>query len=431
MIPMKANLLLGVAGLFCALSVPAGTRTAQPEIPWLPLGADTSGVPPKLALEPAVQAAFQRESYAPGSVATLRFFNRAPRISVQVFLVGQERTRTFGPNEMRGVPVTAAHAIGGSTAGRVVRMRVGSWPSGLYFARLDAADRRVGFAPFVVRPRALGEHRVAVVLPTFTWQAYNLRDDDRNGRGDSWYADWKHNDVRLYRPFLNRGVPYHFQSYDLAFQHWLVRNGKEVDFLADTDLDAVRSADALARAYDLIVFPGHHEYVTTNEYDVVTGFRDRGGSLMFLSANNFFWQVVKRGPVIHRTRKWRDLGRPEAALIGSQYTCNQRSFGRYVVLDARPEAWVFAGTGLRRGSLFGYGGIEIDAIGPSSPKNVTLLARIPNVFGAGRHADMTLYRTKRGGRVFAAGAFTLAGSSECPDVSRIIANLWAAMADEP
>ena len=49
--------------------------------------------------------------------------------------------------------------------------------------------RRTGaigrFGPFVVRPARLGQHRVAVVLPTLTWQAYNLRDDDGDGTGDS------------------------------------------------------------------------------------------------------------------------------------------------------------------------------------------------------------------------------------------------------
>ena len=51
-----------------------------------------------------------------------------------------------------------------------------------------ALDGRMGFAPFVVAPRRIGEHRVAVVLPTLTWQAYNFRDDDGDGSADSWYA---------------------------------------------------------------------------------------------------------------------------------------------------------------------------------------------------------------------------------------------------
>ncbi len=79
----------------------------------------------------------------------------------------------------------------------------------------------MGFAPFIVRPTRLGEHSVAVVLPTLTWQAYNLRDMDGDGKGDSWYARWGHKTVLLGRPYMNRGVPSHFRQYDLPFLHWL------------------------------------------------------------------------------------------------------------------------------------------------------------------------------------------------------------------
>ena len=62
-----------------------------------------------------------------------------------------------------------------------------------------------------------------------------------------------------------------------------------------SDLDLHRTtADRLAKAYRLIVFPGHHEYVTEEEYDAIEGYRDRGGNLAFLSANNFFWKVTRQ-----------------------------------------------------------------------------------------------------------------------------------------
>jgi hypothetical protein len=431
-VTMTRHLLLVTLGIGCALALLAQARTTAlvPDpsgVPGYVLDDSEGRAPHAQELQPSVEAAFQAESYVPRSIATLRFFNRSTGVGLQVFRVGAEKARTR-KNELRGVQVTRRATIGSTTAHRVIEVRIGDWPTGLYFARLDAADGRLGFAPFVVRPRRLGQHRVAVVLPTFTWQAYNIRDDDENGTSDSWYGDWHTNVVRLYRPYLNRGVPYHFRTYDLPFLHWLVKHGKGVDFLTDSDLDAVQSGRDLTTAYDLIVFPGHHEYVTTHEFDVVEQYRDLGGSLAFLSANNFFWRVARRGNVLERTKRWRDLGRPEAALIGIQYTGNKLAFGRYVVLDAKSEPWVFTGTGLDKGARYGYGGIEIDAIGEHSPANVRLLGRIPNVFGRGHHADMTIYRTKRGGMVFAAGSFTMAGSSDCPDVSRIIENLWAAMA---
>jgi hypothetical protein len=325
---------------------------------------------------------------------------------------------------MRGVPVSRQAEIGDAAAGRTIRVGIGSWPSGLYFARLDAGDGRVGFAPFVVGPRRLGTSRVAIVMPTFTWQAYNIRDDDGDGVGNSWYANRFDNVVRLGRPFLNRGVPFRFREYDLRFLHWLARHHERVDFLTDGSLDRVPSAAALARAYDLVVFPGHDEYATKHEYDVVEGYRDLGGSLAFLSADNFYWRVVRRGNTIVRTKSWRNLGRPEAALIGVQYRASMPRFGRYVVVGARSEPWLFAGTGLGNGSQFGHGGIEIDSVDASSPPSVKIVARIPHVFGPGIDADMTVYRTRPGGTVFAAGGFTLAASSVRPAVSRLLENLW-------
>lgn len=89
---------------------------------------------------------------------------------------------------------------------------------------------------------------------------------------------WKHRTVRLARPFLNRGVPSDFRRYDLPFLEWLARTGRDVDVLAQADVEA-SSARELARAYDLIVSPGHHEYVTTREYDAIEGCRDLGGNL--------------------------------------------------------------------------------------------------------------------------------------------------------
>ena len=62
--------------------------------------------------------------------------------------------------------------------------------------------------------------------------------------------------------------------------------------------------------------------MTEGEYDAVEGFRDRGGNLMFLSANNFFWRIDLHGRTMTRVAKWRELGRPEAGLLGVQYIGN-------------------------------------------------------------------------------------------------------------
>src|SRR5919197_197106 len=204
-----------------------------------------------------------------------RLFNRARGITMQPFRVGPETVRTRN-NEMQGVPVSAPRAIGSSRAGRVVRVPVGDWPSGLYFLRLTAADGRVGYAPFVVRPRVLGASaRVAVVLATNTWQAYNFR-----------------------------------------------------------------------------------------------------------------WKVTRAANRLTRVKLWRELGRPEAALVGVQYAGSNHGAVQkpYVVGDA--PAW----TGLTSGETLGSQyGIEIDARAAATPPGTVVLARVPDLMGPGHSAEMTYY----------------------------------------
>ncbi len=419
---LVATILLGVAARTTPSSSAQGNAVLEREEHECPTAHDPI---------PSIEAAFRRESYAPGTTASLVVHTRARQITLQVFRVAPTRTSAMANVTMSGVPVTRKRAIGSSEGHRVLKVWVGRWPSGLYFARLVAVDGRVGFAPFVVPPQRLGQHRVAVVLPTLTWQAYNLRDDDGDGKGDSWYANWNKRVVRLGRPYLNRGVPPYFRCYDVPFLNWLAHTRRKVDVLAQFDLEHALNAAALAAAYDVIVFPGHHEYVTTREYDLVEGYRDLGGNLMFLSANNFFWRVVRRGDTIVKTKQWRDLGRPEAALVGVQYRGNDDGKRRapWTLTVAPATRWVFARTGLGRGKQFGHGwGIEIDRTDESSPSQVQVLAEIPDLFGPGFTAQMTYYETETGARVFAAGAFSIAGQIGEPHVSRMVENLWRRLA---
>ena len=105
----------------------------------------------------------------------------------------------------------------------------------------------------------------------------------------------------LDRPYRDRGVPPRFLRYDFPFLRWLKKTRREPDIFADDDLEAFATGDELRRLYDLVVFPGHSEYMTEHAYDVVERYRDLGGRLVFLSANNFFWKVEKPGQEIRRS----------------------------------------------------------------------------------------------------------------------------------
>lgn len=377
--------------------------------------------------KPKLTAYLERESYRPGDDARLIVADHANAVSVEVFRAGEESGPTLPHDVMLGGPVTKVVRIGAVEGRRAVPIRMGDWPSGVYFIRLTAPGSRVGYAPFVLRAGRLGEHRIAVVMPTQTWQAYNFRDDNGDGHADTWYAGWKTHTARLMRPFLDRGVPPHWSHYDAPFVCWLVQTHRDVDYLSDAELRSVSSGSELAKAYDLIVFSGHHEYVTSHEYDVVTQYRDLGGNLAFLAANDFFWKITIANHVMTRVAQWRDLGRPEAALIGVEYRANDRGGHRapWILTPAsQTTPWLFAGTGLRDGDAIGSGGVEIDATTDASPKSVRVLAQIPNLYGPGFTAQMTYYETPAGAKVFAAGAFSLADSVWDPAVNTLMTNLW-------
>jgi hypothetical protein len=306
-----------------------------------------------------------------------------------------------------------------------IRIRIGDWQSGLYFVRITSKDGRVGYAPFVVRPPVLGMSRIAVVLPTNTWQAYNFADADGDGWGDSWYVNGAFRRVDISRPYNDSGIPLRFRDFDSPIIAWLSARGN-VDFLTDLDLEHVPNGDLLAHVYDLIVFPGHEEYTTAHEYNVVRRYRDLGGNLMFLSANNLFWKVVFRGHVMRRLGEWRNLGRPEASIVGVQYVASNYGIhqGSYIA-NTTSAPWVFAGTGLANGQSFGRYGYEIDIRSPATPPGTILLASIPDLMGPGRTAEMTYYETVAGAKVFAAGALNFGASVGDPVVARILDNVWA------
>lgn len=367
---------------------------------------------------PTIRASFPRESYASGDRARLVIASAASGVRVQTFRAATEHTSLKQRDVMLGSAVVPRRWVGNVRRGRVVVLEIGDWPSGLYFAKLIGRGDRVGYAPFVLRPRRLGEHTVAVVLPTQTWQAYNFSDDDQDGTGDTWYASGTTS--RTGRPFENRGVPMAYRAYDQPFLRWAQETGRSMDYLAQSDLNSVRNGDALARAYDLIVFPGHHEYVTTNEYDVIERFRDLGGNLIFLSANNFFWKVTCRGNLMTRIKRWRDLGRPEAALIGVQYFGNDRGTHRapWIVRDPSAGRGLLAAAGLRAGQAFARGGVEVDATTRRSPPRTAILAEV--AWLGGKKAQMTYYETPAGAKVFAAGAFFLTREIRDPPVARLL-----------
>jgi N,N-dimethylformamidase beta subunit-like protein len=419
-----ANLASGVAAV-----------TAAALVFGVVLGPGHAGTSPLLA-------GFLARSYAPGQVAVLDIrAGDTSRATLQIFQAGASGTP--GPaaapgwdKPTFGKPVTAPLVVRRPSGNRrwLVHIRVGSsWASGDYVARLTWGGH-TDYAPFVLRPSRLGTSPVLVVEPTNTWHAYDVVD------GDSWYLDPSVHVIDLTHPFASSrvsgahvpaGLPEQFSRFDLGFLRWYWHSGYRADFVSDDDLERIASARQLGR-YRLIVFAGHEEYVTSHTYDVITRYRNAGGNLAFLSANNFFYRVRVSGNTMTGRTRWRDLGRPEAALVGAQYAgWDEGKYPNrpYRIVNAAAAPWLFEGTGLHDGSRVGNYGIEVDEPNAASPPHTHVLAEIPNELGPGKPAEMTIY-TRGRSTVFDAGAINFGASAHWPALSRLFVNLWGHLSGE-
>ena len=387
-------------------------------------------------------AGFGARSYAPGQVAVLNIDgDQTSSAILQIFQAGASGTP--GPaaapgwdKNTFGKPVTEPQQVRRPAGAQrwLVHIRLGTtWASGDYVARLTWPGH-IDYAPFVLRPTRLGTAPVLVVEPTNTWHAY----DDVNG--DSWYLDSSVHTIDLTNPFggtrvngkaVPAGLPEQFQRFDVGLLRWYWHSGYRADFISDDDLERVANARQLSH-YRLIVFGGHEEYVTSHAFDLIARYRDNGGNLAFLSANSFFYKVEVSGDTMTGRHRWRDLGRPEAALLGAQYAgWNEGNYPNrpYRVTNTAAAPWLFEGTGLHDGSRFGNYGIEVDEPNSASPPGTHVLAVIPDELGPGKPAEMTIY-TRGRSTVFDAGAINFEASAHWPALSRFFSNLWSHLSGE-
>jgi N,N-dimethylformamidase beta subunit-like protein len=387
-------------------------------------------------------AGFEARSYAPGQVAVLNIGGGdTTRARLQIFQAGASGApgpaaapgwdkRTFGK------PVTTPRQVRRPSGNSrwLVHLRLGSsWPSGDYVARLTWGAH-TDYAPFVLRPRRLGAAPVLVVEPTNTWHAYD------DFAGDSWYLNSAVHVIDLTHPFaasrvngtpVPAGLPEQFQRFDVGFLRWYWHSGYRADFISDDDLERISSARQLSH-YRLIVFGGHEEYVTSHTFDLITAYRNAGGNLAFLAANSFFYKVKVKGNTMTGRTPWRDLGRPEAALIGAQYAgWDEGNYPNrpYHITNTAAAPWLFKGTGLHDGSIVGNYGIEVDEPTSASPPHTHVLAEIPNELGPGKPAEMTIY-TRGRSTVFDAGAINFEASAHWPALSGFFSNLWSHLSGE-
>lgn len=349
--------------------------------------------------------------------------------------------------------------------------------SGLYYFHARGESGAFFSFPLVVAP-AEPQAPVAVLASTNTWNAYNpfggrsnyimasamIDEPIVNAKADlpryklSDYGEWKSGPsfapLSFDRPEPINHVPEgvectdpiegraacHVAPAEWRLLGWLEREGYRYDLYADYQLhDGTLDLDA----YQVLILNTHPEYWSEEMYRAVKRWVfERGGKLLYLGGNGLNCKVefLDDGTALRCLNQWpagyesrfHAQVESEANLLGVVYSDpGAMTVAPYQVVQ--PDHWVFRGTGLKHGDLFGirtlherYGdgasGHETDKVSPSSPKNVIVLARGLNPDDGGAH--LVYFDTPSDGEVFSAGSITYPTALLCDEaVSRITANV--------
>jgi hypothetical protein len=313
-------------------------------------------------------------------------------------------------------------------------MQIGTsaeWLSGVYLLKVIDANKRESYYPIVLRDTRPANF--VVVVPQFTWQAYNRFGGSSLYTADPTSPSGAGRYVSFERPFAPA------QGLSLLWEvipavHWLEAAGYDVTYTSDADLaSATWSGTGSARG---LIFPAHSEYWTWAMRDRVESLRDAGTHLVFLSGNNAYWNIRLSSGATGRpstvitcwkgsdpdarqqqefTTQFRlsPLNRPENGLYGIMYDYVTGPKSKPLVVSdsaVGPEAREFLrAAGLTEGdTLANLVGGEGDRIFPNgfTPPNLQILFRSPYDPSLGQRAGVfhtTFFISSQGAGVFAGG----------------------------
>jgi N,N-dimethylformamidase len=272
------------------------------------------------------------------------------------------------------------------------------------------------------------------------------------------------------RPILNmrpKGDLWQFNA-DTHIVDWLAAKGLDCDIITDEDLEE-RGLDCL-KPYRCILTGTHPEYYSLKMLDAVQDYTDRGGRLVYLGANGFYWRIAWHpalpGVIEHRRsedgmRAWTTLpgesymaftgeysglwvrnGRAPNMLVGTAFSgqgFDMASYYKRLPASRDPRAaFIFEGVTEERIGDFGSigggaAGWELDRadVALGTPPHALVVATADD-FPASYHwvneemnhthsavngdtcpmikADMVFFETPNGGGVFSVSSISWAGS---------------------
>ena len=371
-------------------------------------------------------------------------------------------------------------------------------PSGQYALKLVQDDSE-DYVVFFVRP-GLGQSKsdILYLVPSASYLAYanhrmnlgegggmasvskslirNANDAYLQAHKELGYSLYEHHDdgsgvhfSSRHRPILNlkpRNGTWAFNA-DTHITAWLETRSENFDVLTDEDLH-LEGFESI-QDYRVIITGTHPEYWSTAMLDGLEEWLDKGGRLIYMGGNGFYWRIAydpedtgiievrraedgvrawiaREGEYYHQFNGeygglWRRQGRPPNQLVGVGFAAQGFDGGTYyrvkegaldkraafIVKDLDTQEDVWGAFGNQGG---GAAGEEIDRWDESlgSPSHAIILASsedhrpgmlrvkeelfsLPAPKNDSRiRADMTFFETASGGAVFSTGSISYAGS---------------------
>jgi N,N-dimethylformamidase len=397
-------------------------------------------------------------------------------------------------------------------------------PSGLYAARLAGPSGEEERITFIVRPKPGGPwKKIAFLASTATYMAYSNSHYRLDEEGmemksgnfmvlypwETYLGEHRELGLSMYdthsdgygvyyssrrRPVFSMHLKCRTWSLngDTHFLDWLDEKGFEYDVITDDMLH--HDGMAAVEGYNVIMTGAHPEYWTTRMWNTMVAYQQRGGRLMYMGGNGFYWRCAYHPtkPWLMELRRtetgarysetpagegfhsytgeyggtWRRIGIPPQTLVGIGTTATGFDASSYY--RRRPEshdprvAFMFEGVedeiiGDFGSSGGGAAGDEIDRADfrLGTPTHALIVARSekhtryynivpeettyhhPTINGEEAkycYADMVFYECLNGGAVFSTGSITwgasMAWANYQNNVSRITENVLRRFADD-
>ncbi len=328
-------------------------------------------------------------SVAPGEDVTFHVSTGAQKFSVEIKRVGATSDVVWSKENIPGRthPVPESASSRGCAWPEAFRVTIPKdWRSGYYLATFRIEDRGGQWSQrgrrkaeaeawFVVRAAEPGSKtKILIQLSANTYNAYN------NWGGFSLYAFNGLGKNQGSRVSFDRPPQSQFNMWEHPFVAWAESNGYTLDYAVNSDLEV---RPELLNHYRLVLSVGHDEYWSTPMRDNLEAFIAKGGNVAFFSGNSICWQVRSEdngralvcwkqnyhSDPVYQTGDFKTLStlwshhllkRPENRLSGVGFLWGgyRKSHGQFMNEPAeftvqRPEHWVFEGSGLKRGDVFG------------------------------------------------------------------------------